>query len=264
MVRLSITLSIAPRAVDRSRPGSRGGTARDAGSPATPHARCHARGARAGHTPNSPARIGRPAAIAAAGPADSPARPAPAASQLSSPSFRRARQPFRQPPHVLHQLREWPRRRPRPGDNHQLDVFRDQAPDLAVRFPDPAPRPIALHGPAQLAAHRKPHPPPLGAAPERDEGRPLYPVCLLENRLKIGRPPEALTTRQREPRRGSWQCVGSDREALASLCAPPLQHLPPALRLHPGAEAVRLLPPAHIGLERPLHWRSSPLVEEPT
>jgi hypothetical protein len=71
--------------------------------------------------------------------------------------------------------------------------------------------------------------------------------------------------RRRSPRgsdnaAGAFATVGAlDGEALASLCAPPLQDLPPALRLHPRAKSVRLLAPAHIGLERPLHLRSSPL-----
>jgi len=47
-----------------------------------------------------------------------------------------------------------------------------------------------------------------------------------------------------------------DGEALASLCAPPLQDLAPALSLHPRAKSVRLLATAHIGLKRPLHGNS--------
>jgi hypothetical protein len=72
--------------------------------------------------------------------------------------------------------------------------------------------------------------------------------------------------RRRRSPRGSANAAGAfatvaalDGEALATLCAPPLQDLSPALRLHPRAKSVRLLAPAHIGLERPLHQRSSPL-----
>ena len=72
--------------------------------------------------------------------------------------------------------------------------------------------------------------------------------------------------RRRRSPRGSDNAAGAfatvealDGEALASLCAPPLQDLSPALRLHPRAKSVRLLPPAHIGLERPFHRKSSPL-----
>lgn len=72
--------------------------------------------------------------------------------------------------------------------------------------------------------------------------------------------------RRRRSPRGSANAAGTfatvdalDGEALASLCAPPLQDLPPALRFHPRAKSVRLLAPAHIGLERPLHLRNSPL-----
>src|SRR4029077_13622550 len=57
----------------------------------------------------------------------------------------------------------------------------------------------------------------------------------------------------------------SDGEPFPALRAPPLQYLSPALRLHSLAKAVRLLPPAHIGLKRPLHDLSSPsMIVEPT
>lgn len=72
--------------------------------------------------------------------------------------------------------------------------------------------------------------------------------------------------RRRRSPRGSDNAAGAfatvetlDGEALASLCAPPLQNLSPALRLHPRAKSVRLLAPAHIRLERPLHRKGSPL-----
>ena len=70
--------------------------------------------------------------------------------------------------------------------------------------------------------------------------------------------------RRRSPLGSAAACafatVGAlDGEALASLCAPPLQDLSPALCLHSRAKSVRLLAPAHIGLERPLHRKGSPL-----
>src|SRR5207248_2723488 len=45
----------------------------------------------------------------------------------------------------------------------------------------------------------------------------------------------------------------SDGQPFPPLRAPALQHLPPALRLHSLAEAVRLLPAAYIRLKRALH-----------
>jgi hypothetical protein len=87
---------------------------------------------------------------------------------------------------------------------------------------------------------------------------------VLEDRLEFCRPAEALASRQREYRRGCWHCVGLDRQTLATLGAPTLEHFPPALRLHPRAESVRLLSPSHIWLERPLHGQPLLWVEEPT
>ena len=69
--------------------------------------------------------------------------------------------------------------------------------------------------------------------------------------------------RRRRSPRGSADAAGAlatvcglDGEALASLCAPPLQDLAPALSLHARAKSVRLLATAHIGLKRPLHGNS--------
>src|SRR3972149_6859577 len=50
----------------------------------------------------------------------------------------------------------------------------------------------------------------------------------------------------------------SDGQPFPPLRAPALDHFPPALGLHPLAESVRLLPPPHVRLERPLHERGSP------
>src|SRR5437870_9182027 len=50
----------------------------------------------------------------------------------------------------------------------------------------------------------------------------------------------------------------SDGQPFPPLRAPTFEHLPPALGLHPFAEAVGFLPPAHIRLKRPLHEPCSP------
>jgi hypothetical protein len=47
-------------------------------------------------------------------------------------------------------------------------------------------------------------------------------------------------------------------EALASFCTTSLQHVPPALRLHPLAESVRLASTPSIRLKGPLHGEISP------
>jgi len=49
-----------------------------------------------------------------------------------------------------------------------------------------------------------------------------------------------------------------DGESLASLCTAPLQHVPPALRLHPLAESVRLASTPSVRLKSPLHGEISP------
>ena len=143
--------------------------------------------------------------------ADSLGRPAQLASPRSCLGRRGllcARQILGQPPHVLHQLGKWPSRRARPGHHDQLDVRRDQRPNLPIRLADPPPRSIALRGSAQLPAHREARPPGLRASPQRDEVRPLEPPTILEDRLEFCRPPEALASRQREYRRGCWHCAG--------------------------------------------------------
>ncbi len=168
----------------------------------------------------------------------------------------RALEVLRQPSHILHQLGKWPPRRARPGHQDQLDVRHDQRPHLAIRLANPAPRPIPLRRSTELPADREAGPPGLRAAPQCDEAWPLEPAAVLEDRLEFCRPPEALASRQREYRRGCWHCVGLDRQPLATLRAPTLEHLPPALRLHPRAKSVRLLPPPHIWLERPLHGQT--------
>jgi hypothetical protein len=54
-----------------------------------------------------------------------------------------------------------------------------------------------MRGASQLPTHRKPHAPPLGRAPERDEARPLMSATTLEDRLEFRCSPEALASRQR-------------------------------------------------------------------
>jgi hypothetical protein len=125
--------------------------------------------------------------------------------------------------------------------------------DLPVRFTDPAPGSIAGDRTSDLPAHCESHPALTGTLPERDKARPLVPTTVLENRLELRRSPEALASRQRQRRLRREHRAVLDRQALASLCTPPLEHIAPALRLHPRAKAVRLLPTPHIGLKRPLH-----------
>src|SRR5439155_12924983 len=50
----------------------------------------------------------------------------------------------------------------------------------------------------------------------------------------------------------------SDGQPFPPLRAPTFEHLPPALGLHPLAEAVRFLPAAHIRLKRPFMNRVLP------
>ena len=132
-------------------------------------------------------------------------------------------------------------------------------PNLPISLANPASGSIAPGRAAQLPTHREAHAPTLGRSPEATK-LPARAGC------HAGRPPgilplaggarlEAAPT----PPEPSPPWLRLDGEALASLCAPPLQDLSPALRLHPRAKSVRLLAPAHIGLERPLHQRNSPL-----
>jgi hypothetical protein len=89
-------------------------------------------------------------------------------------------------------------------------------------------------------------------------------TAVLEDRLELCRSPEPLAPRQGQRRLGCGHCAGLDRQPLASLCAPPLEHLPPALGLHARAKPMRLLSTPHIGLKRPLHGKTPLWVEEPT
>lgn len=153
---------------------------------------------------------------------------------------------------VLDQIGKGTSRRARAGDEDHRDVDGHVRTDLPVRFAKPASGSIAGDRTTDLPAHRESHSPLGRALPERDEARPFVSTTVLEDRLELRRSPEALASRQRQ-RRLREHRAGLDRQALASLCPTPLEHVAPALRLHPRAKAVRLLPTPHIGLKRPLH-----------
>ena len=115
----------------------------------------------------------------------------------------------------------------------------------------------AAGAPGCAARHRGPggsRRSPRGAArPSRARarsGRSIDSLAPLEERLELGARGQPFASRK--PAR-------SDGQPFPPLRAPPLEHLPPALGLHPLAEAMSLLPTAHIRLKRPLHEPCSPL-----
>ena len=172
-------------------------------------------------------------------------------------------QGLRQPAHVLHQVREGPARRAGACHDDDHHVASHLPADLPVRFADPATGPITGDRAADLATHRETHPPALPAPPQRHEARALVPATVLEDRLEFRRSPEALASWQRPRRLRREHRAVLDRQALSSLCAAPLEDLPPALCLHARAKSVRLLPASHIGLKRPLHGKTPLSMDEP-
>ena len=163
---------------------------------------------------------------------------------------------------VLDQIGKGTSRRAPAGDEDHRDDDGHVRTDLPVRFAEPASGSIAGDRTTDLPAHRESHSPLGRALPERDEARPFVSATVLEDRLELRRSPEALASRQRQ-RRLREHRAGLDRQALASLCPTPLEHVASALRLHPRAKAVRLLPTPHIGLKRPLHGNFPSRSKEP-
>src|SRR5260370_17291726 len=139
-----------------------------------------------------------------------------------------------------------PSRYPRPSALERADMPRESGvePDCDGRRPATADSPRSPHAAAPLVARvRRNSDVRVGYHAGRPPGIPL---------LAGGARLEAALT----PPEPSPPCAWLDGEALASLSAPPLQDLAPALCLHPRAKSVRLLAPAPIRLERPLHANS--------
>ena len=100
--------------------------------------------------------------------------------------------------------------------------------------------------------------PSLQWLPQHHEARPLVPIALLEQRLDFSRPAEADRSAAAKAYRKEYVFPRLDGQSLASFCATPLEHLPPALRLHPLAKPMRLAAAASIRLKGPLHGELSP------
>jgi hypothetical protein len=231
-----------------------------AGGPASRRAAAPARARPGEHIPSSSARSGRMPATSCGERSDSrgsPARPPIPTSCPSSRLFRGACERPGEFPHVVDELGKWAPRRGGASHHDHFDITRHIRAHVPIGFPDPAPYAVTVHRAPHVPAHRESHSACRGPPPEDDKARALESATVLEDRLELRRPPEALASRQRERRRGCGHRAELDRQALAPLGAPALQDLSPALRLHPRAKSVRLLPSAHVGLKRPLHRENS-------